>query len=336
MSAGPPTDEEIARCLEETMGAVQNGTRVAGIERVPYPYATSYPLEEVTARLGDGRTLRLILKDLTWDRLLGEARRTKPSFLYEPRRCIETYRRILPDAGVGATCHGTFTDDVGGRYWLLIEKVPGVELWQIGDFATWESVARWLGRFHQRFAAEGEAVAIRNPYLLRYGPDHLRIWPARAMDAVAGQEPDAERRHDMARLVAGYDRVVERLACVPPSFIHGELYASNVLVGDAGDGEQIWPVDWEMAGVGPPLLDLAALTAGWAGEEQVKLVDAYLHEWGAAGGPASAADVSMLLDCCRLHYALQWLGWSPGWSPPAEHARDWVSEALRLAERIGL
>jgi len=36
------------------------------------------------------------------------------------------------------------------------------------------------------------------------------------------------------------------------------------------------------------------------------------------------------------HLALQWLGWSADWTPPPEHARDWLVEALAAAERLGL
>lgn len=336
MNAGPPTDEEVRACLEEGLRAGPDGCGVARIERRPHPYATSYPLEEVTAVLDDGRVLRLILKDLTWDRLLGDARRTKPGFLYDPRRCIETYRRILGGTGVGATCHGAFVDDRRGRYWILIDKVPGVELWQVGDLAIWQSVARWLARFHRRFAGEGERVVRRNPHLLRYGPDLLRVWPDRALDVAARHHDVGAEHRQLASLVAGYDQVVERLASVPPSFLHGELYPSNVLVDVTDDGDGVWPIDWEMAGVGPPLLDLAALTAGWEGDEQAMLVDAYLDELGPAPWVGPAGEVGALLDCCRLHYALQWLGWSVDWSPPPEHARDWVSEALTVGERLGL
>jgi hypothetical protein len=28
------------------------------------------------------------------------------------------------------------------------------------------------------------------------------------------------------------------------------------------------------------------------------------------------------------------LGWSPEWSPPFDNAQDWLSEALRLAEKL--
>jgi thiamine kinase-like enzyme len=130
---------------------------------------------------------------------------------------------------------------------------------------------------------------------------------------------------------------VARLTNGPQLLVHGELYPSNVLVAGAGAAVEVWPVDWEMAGVGSPLLDLAALTSGWEGDVQADLVDAYLDEMGPGGWWASDRDeVGELLDCCRLHYALQWLGWSPQWSPPREHARDWVSEALALGERLGL
>ena len=324
MTAGAPTDEEIVSSLE--------GLDVASLDRKPYAYATSYPLEEVTVGLDDGRALRLILKDLSWERLLGDARRTKPRFLYEPRRCIETYQGVLAGRGVGAACHGTFADEASGRYWILIERVPGVELWQIGDVGVWESVARWLARFHLRFADEGQGVTRRNPYLLRYDHDYLSIWPGRVLDVV-GQQDSYE---PLTKLVAGYDRVVDRLAALPRSFVHGELYPSNVLVDAGQDGVAVWPIDWEMAGVGVPLLDLAALTEGWEDPEQARLVDAYLDELGPVPWFGPAEDVPVLLDCCRLHYALQWLGWSSGWSPPPEHSRDRVSEALALGERLGL
>ena len=42
------------------------------------------------------------------------------------------------------------------------------------------------------------------------------------------------------------------------------------------------------------------------------------------------------LDYCRLHLAVQWLGWSPSWTPPPEHAQDWLNEALDLAEKLEL
>lgn len=335
MNSGPPPDQEVVRCLEEGLGRRDEHAPVVSIERTAYPYATSFPLEEVVAHLADGRVLDLILKDLTWERLLPDARRTKPAFLYDPLRCIQTYENILVGTGVGAACYGTFVDDRRGRYWLLMEKVAGVELWQIGDFATWVAVARWLADFHQAFAGETAALGRRNAHLLRYDSELFRTWPARALQVATQRRVDKGRRRRLAHLAAGYDEVVDRLTAVPPVFVHGEFYPSNVLVGHAGAGG-VWPIDWEMSGIGLPLLDLTALIAGWDTPEQAQLVDAYLDELGPAPWRREGAELAVLLDCCRLHYALQWLGWSPDWSPPPEHAHDRMSEVLELGERLGL
>lgn len=331
MTLAPPTDDDVARCLAEGLRRRGEAVGVAGLDRAPYAYATSFPLEEVTARLDDGRALRLILKDLSWDGLLGEARRTKPAFLYDPRRCITTYESLLPGTGLGAACWGTLGDGRYGRHLLLLERVPGVELWQVGDPAVWASVARWLARFHLTFAEEGEAIVRRNPHLLRYGPELLGLWPRRALEVAAVRGAGADEQHRLEQLARKYGEVVDRLTSAPQQLVHGELYPSNVLVGATAAGVQVWPVDWEMAGVGCPLLDLAALTDGWQGATQDELVGAYLDELGA-----SVDELAVLVDCCRLHYALQWLGWSPDWTPPPEHARDRVAEALAIGERLGL
>ena len=95
------------------------------------------------------------------------------------------------------------------------------------------------------------------------------------------------------------------------------------------------PVDWEMAAVGPGLVDLAALAGGWDEAERARLLGAY-REGLAEGGveldpePVQAAD----LDRCRLHLAIQWIGWSAEWRPPPEHRQDWLGEAEALIEGL--
>ncbi len=334
MTAEAPADDDVRRALEEGLRCRGQPAKVTRIDRAPYPYATSFPLEQVTARTEDGRVLHLILKDLTWERLLGDALHTKPRFLYEPRRSIETYRRTLAGSELGAVCYAAHADDDHGRYWLLIEKAPGIELWQIGAFGTWEAVSRWLARFHLRFAAPPDGLTEANPYLLRYGAELFRTWPPRAVAAAAG----TPRRALLEHVASRYGDVVETLCAVSPIFVHGEFYPSNVLVDERGGQGQVtvWPVDWEMAGVGPAYLDLAALTAGWDRDEQARLVAAYLDELGPARWRRDGEELARVLECCRLHLALQWLGWSDGWTPPPEHARDWAAEVRDAAERLAL
>lgn len=262
------------------------------LSRRPYAYGTSHRLDEVVVDRGDGTRVTMLRKDL------GPAE--KPEFLHDPRRERVAYQ-ILGRAGLGTpACHES------GEDWLLIEKVDGLELWQLGELETWVDVARWLARLHARFADELPVA----DGLLMYDSAFFEVWPERAV-----------RKHPMlARLVADYGAVIEVLNRQPPTFIHGEFYASNVLVA----GARVAPVDWEMAGIGPGVLDVAALLSGWSDEQRTAIVAGY----GAVPAEALAA--------ARLHIAMQWLGWSPGWTPPPEHARDWLAEALAAAQDLGI
>jgi aminoglycoside phosphotransferase (APT) family kinase protein len=115
------------------------------------------------------------------------------------------------------------------------------------------------------------------------------------------------------------------------------MYASNVLIAGEPGARRVCAVDWEMAAVGPGLMDLAALTSGsWREDHRQAIVMAYHEAIAEPEGWRETEAFLRALDACRLHIALQWLGWSPGWAPPPEHAHDWLDDALRLAERLEL
>jgi aminoglycoside phosphotransferase (APT) family kinase protein len=276
------------------------GVPVASFSWRPYRYATSHRLEELDVVLDDGTHLELLFKDLRRTEFGETALRAKPASIHDPRREAEAYR-ILAEAHLGTpTCYGAADD------WLLLEKVQGVELWQVGNRETWVGVARWLARCHAHFAQNPPA----GKRLIRYDSDYFRVWRDRVR----------ERHPQLAGVVARHDRVVELLTDLPPTFIHGELYPSNVIVA----GKRVAPVDWEMAGIGPGVLDIAALVTGWHEPDRSAIL---------AGYGAVAADA---LDAASIQLAFQWLGWSSDWNPPPEHARDWLAEALASASRLGL
>jgi hypothetical protein len=81
---------------------------------------------------------------------------------------------------------------------------------------------------------------------------------------------------------------------------------------------------------------VASLTAGsWTLEERNRMALAYRDALPAARRPDRERFLADL-DCCRLHVALQWLGWSRAWSPPPHHRHDWMWEARTAAERLRL
>lgn len=276
------------------------GRQVTTVERSPSPYRTSFPLEELRVELADGTRLQLVRKDLRRSALGMIAHRVKPAFLHDPGREIEAYR-LLAGRRLGTPAYYG-----AGRGWILLEKVPGVELAQIGELEAWRRAAQWLARLHATFA--GMPPSSRR--LLDHDASYYRLWPQRA----------AARVPEVSWIAARYEPVVERLVALPKTLIHGEFYASNVLVA----GERVAPVDWEMAAVGTGLVDLAALVTGWTGEERAAILAAY-----------PGVD-DLALAACRLHLALQWLGWSTDWTPPPAQAYDWLGEVRETAERLGL
>jgi thiamine kinase-like enzyme len=274
------------------------------LARHPYAYRTSFPLDEAQVRLPGGEEATVLVKELDRSGLDERARRAKPAFVHDPQREIVVYTEILAAHSLGtARCYG-----VAGCA-LFLEKVEGVELWQRGDLEAWEDAARWAARLHR------EVGVPSLPQLLRYDAAYFRQWLGRAEQFRGRPALEAAGR--------SHEEALERLAALPVAFVHGELYPSNVLVAPA----RICPVDWEMAGVGAGVLDLAALVTGWSDDEVRRLVAAYA---AVAGAPVHEAD----LDAARLVLAVQWLGWADQWSPPREHATDWLAEANAAAGRL--
>lgn len=311
-----------------TLRAMLGQLPVRSITRRPWAFQTSCPLDQVDVGLADGRALPLLLKDLSpADRLPG-ARRVRPAFLYDPCREILVYRQLLAEAGTSTPAYvGSEADPATGRYWLLLERVAGIELYQVGDLAVWLNVARWLAAFHARHLAAPLPDLARTAHLLVYNRAYYRSWSRRAVAFAP-----AANRACLARLAERYEPVVERLSAAPPTVLHGELYASNVLI----QGQRVCPVDWETAAVGPGVLDLAALVAGgWRADERLALARAY-HEALPVERREPIETLVEALEYARLHVAVQWLGWAADWTAPAEHAHDWLEEALRCAERLGL
>ncbi|UGS35724.1 hypothetical protein DSM104329_02119 [Capillimicrobium parvum] len=312
------TDAQLRAHLADRLGSP-----VAGLRRAPLPRRSSFAVEVLDVELAGGGRRRMLLKDVASAALASEAAAAKPAFVLDPRRELIVYRDVVGPMEVGVPrLLGGVADPARQSFWLLLELVDGEPLAEMAAGPAWAAAARWLADLHVR------AVGAPPAELLRYDASWFRGWLARARALAPPGSLD--------RVARGHERVLRRLLAWPSAFVHGEFYASNVLV-ERGTPPRLRVVDWEMAGIGPGLLDLAALTAGaWSGAQRERLALEYHETWSAAGGRASADQLLETLECARLVAALQWIGWSSTWSPPAEHAQDWVAEARRAAERLEL
>jgi len=332
---------ELRAALEAVFSRVSSSPRIVDLDTRPMPYASSFAIEEANVRFHDGSILELVCKDTGEAAMLPEARRIKPLFLHNPLREIATYERILAPFDAGAPrFYGSAIDQRRGRYWLFLERVCGVPLSEVGDFDVWRQASGSLARLHGRVARNPDlASAAAAVPLVRYDRAHSRALMLRAqrhLNADAAQP--RSRRLRFASLASQYEGVLDEIAVLPSGFVHGEFFASNVLVETAAGRVRVRPVDWEVAGMGPMLMDLAALTAGrWTEDERVELAISYRSVVSEETGTSLSHDDFMrALDCCRLQLAVQLLGWARQWTPPATHTQDWLGEALHAADRLGL
>jgi hypothetical protein len=336
--------------LGRSVSLRQGRAGIVRLDRRPSPYASSFALEEIDVVFDDGSEAALVMKDLSPDAMDARTRRARPAFLSEPLREIRTYRHILPYAPPGtAACHGVAAGRAASRHRLLLERVDGHELRHVGAFSMWKRTAHWIARFHASVPAADIDRLARRAKLLVHDDAYYWRWLERAQDFAArsqragraGRADAAAARRVLDRIARGYAPVVARLTAMPRTVIHGEFYPCNILIRGRGPRARVCPVDWELAAVGPGLIDLAALMTGWDDRAQRALARAYRaaapredargEAWRSSRLPAEFQND---LDCCRLHLAVRMLGWSDRWTPPPQHARDWLSEAAALAARV--
>lgn len=304
----PVADAELRDALQTVLRRP-----VRALERRSHPYGSSHAIEDVAVAFDRGAPLRLVFKDVSG------APCAKPARLLDPDREAEAYLDVLAPGGHDVPgCYGAVAHR--GRRWLFLERVDGIPLWQAGDLAAWEAAARWLAGLHARPLPQGCC------HLLRYDAASLHEWLPRAVAQVPSGVLDG--------VGAVWERAVARVSAWPRAVVHGDYHPSNVLVARTGGEPRIRPVDWELAGIGPGLLDLAALTSGsWSAAARERIAVAYQRALPPAAR-SSCADLLDALAHCRLLHAVQWLGWSPGWIPPPEHAHDWLAEAAALAREL--
>jgi hypothetical protein len=290
------SDAELVKVLEP---ALQRRIRLAG--RRAWDYTSSAPIEELAIE----GCPPLLFKDLS------RRSDSAPAFVVDPLREIEVYTSYLSGLDAPVFVAGAATE---GRAWLFIERVDGIPLWQAGGDEPWLSAARWLARLHRmRPPAHGGRLLARDDEL-------LQRWVERAL---ASEHGDA-----LKALVEPSEHAIDLLGAWPTSLLHGEFYPSNVIVQQTRDGSRIRAIDWEMAGLGAGVLDLAALTSGDHDPGLRRaIVAAYRDECGSL--PDGFDET---LRAARLLIAMQWIGWRPGWTAPAEHVHDWVADAVVYAE----
>jgi aminoglycoside phosphotransferase (APT) family kinase protein len=292
-------------------------TAFRSIRREPSPFARRARAEVVTVVLADGTVQRRFVKWLAPDAHPDKRRREREPLVF--RRLLEPghIARRLPVP----RCYGAYRDAVSHEHVLVLEHVDGLPLKYHG-LERWPTAARELARLHASFAA-AEATLRRCDFLLRLDGDYFGAWAARAAAVVEQRAPALGAR--VRRALRDHDAIAALLAAQPPTLVHNDLAPKNVVVGAAGEPPRICFVDWEMAGVGCGLLDLAHLLHGLEGGERERVASAYWSELARADPAAVATDDrERVLAACDLQNAIFRLA----------HVTAWGLDEAAVAERV--
>ncbi len=149
---------------------------------------------------------------------------------------------------------------------MISRHLPGRTLSarDLRDQATITRVARLLRRLHD---AEGTIVG----HFLHFCPfQTIRTYAHTAEILKARLPTNLVGLLDDARSLAG------RVGPFRPVLCHNDMLPANLL----DDGDRLWLVDWEYAGMGHPLFDLASVSAnaGFGEDEDFALLAAYRGE----------------------------------------------------------
>ncbi len=296
MSAREPSRAEVPEAEALTVGLreVLGDPEVVVVDRERNAYASTFPSEIVTCRMGDGASLRLLCKYHNGGRFRDDGHGHRGGIAYE----AEVYREVVaPVAPSAVRCFGTHNDVACDTTWLVLEYLDGAcSLRKSPDPDAIVKAARWIGQFHA--AQESRLDDGGWPDLIRYDALYYTGWARRTAEYAV------ELHHTypwVAVLCERFVALLQVLTAAPPTVVHGEYYPQNILVRDG----VVYPIDWESAAIGSGEIDLAALTDRWPAEVTRQCESAYREaRWPAGPPPEHRARLSM----ARIYIQLRWLG----------------------------
>jgi len=284
------------------------------LDRKTNIYSSGCPSEIVRCTRASGNELHLLCKYETAD---GQSR---GDIAYEAK----VYRHVVERCGLSAPKFYGAHVDPDGRKWLVLEYLnDGALLNEALEPDALRLAARWLGRFHAALEAcagiteLGFLKAYDAEYFLELADQTLRF--AGELDG---------RFAWLASLRREFEGFAHTFLAKRLTITHGDYYLHNLLWKDGN----IYPLDWELAGIKLGEWDLACLTDGWEGDTGRQCELEYKRARWPEGVPD---DFAQTLGAGRLCLYFYNLGTEPNWA--SDSTGLWYSERLRaVGEEMGL
>ena len=184
-----------------------------------------------------------------------------------PERLIQ--ERVLPYLPLTTPrYYGTCLD--GPDAWLFLEDV-GEQRYSRSEPEHLRVATGWVGTLHTAGSHLGAVNGLPDAGPSRY-LRQLRAARARVHEALGRWTFPPGEVEVLASLLSWCDAIEARwthveagCAGTPATLVHGDFQPKNAFLRSNGHGLQLFAIDWEMAGWGPPAIDLTRidLSAYW-------------------------------------------------------------------------
>jgi len=264
-------------------------------------------------------------------------------------REVGVYRSLAPQLPV-QTPALIAADNAGS--WLVLEAVlPELEpsAWTASDY---ERAIRTLAAIHERFWGLSDDLAVY-PWLARPLATDFEVYVLSAVSAMEKMVVDnrpalitssLEVLTGLGQMLTQVEVLAERLRAAPATLLHGDFHPGNIYLQEEGEAVVF---DWQLAGVGPGVLDLVTFVNAcrWERAElpitTEALVALYRAEMRARVGAAwPDSEWAELLDhalmWCFAQDMLSWVANLPPEEFPGYEARFrdiWLRPVLEAADR---
>jgi ATP-binding cassette subfamily B protein len=230
--------------------------------------------------------------------------------------------------------------------WLFLEEATGAT-YSRSLAADREHAGRWLGLLHTS-AAEAAARAQlpeggpgRYREALRSAQQGIRQHlgnPALSADDLDFLEQLLAR---LAELDADWSRLEEVCDGVPRTLVHGDFNGKNLRLRSASSGTTVLAYDWEEAGWGPPVIDLAQMATPASKLSANPDLPTYWSTVRERWSNTSPESVRRFASCGTVFRALAALSWESSsldheWAPTSvSYMRMFEAEIAHALEVLG-
>ena len=209
--------------------------------------------------------------------------RTPSRWTVIAKRCLSetgqleevVYEKILPSLSVSALRYYGCLNANGSDIWLFLEDA-GTRRFSIANESHRILAAHWLGTL-QRSAQHIKAAQImpeRGPAYYLELMQKGRKCIAKSLTNPVMRRADLDLLQKLLRLMdaleSDWPKLLKICQAIPQTLAHGDFQPRNIHVKQEPTGAALYVMDWEMAGWGVPLVDIAP-SRGFSMDVQVDL-----------------------------------------------------------------